>query len=692
MRMRSSIKRRLTLTLMLTTALSLFLACLSFWIYDVITIRKAMVGQATALARVIGLNSAVALTFDDQQAATETLGALSAINLVTAAVIYDYQGEVFAVYVASSESAASFTPPRVQSPGQEFDASHLDVFDQIQSVRQLVGTIFIRWDTRELATRTRWYAAIVFGLLAASFAVTAALSARLQRHVAEPLADLAEGSEAIANGDLFTQVSVVNNDEIGLLAQSFNTMSARLRSVVAVVRRTAGEVTGVSNLLEEAAAGMSQEAGRQNDAIGDTANSVKQLTNSIREVDSNVEKLAESAQRTSSSAIEMDSSIVEIASNMGHLGESINTTSASVQKVATNTHQVVKAVENLQSATDGTLVYLEQLEVSVREVKANAEQSDELSEDSSQEAAKGMTAVDETTEAMAEIATSFGQLKGSVSGLNEKSQAIEEIIQVMVGVAEQTSQLSLNASIIAAQAGEYGRPFAVVASEVSAVADRTRKSTQEIADLIGAVQSEIAAAVEAVKEGSKKVEQGVQRSNLSGSILRQILEKSQNTSQRVRAIVEATQRQSDGLQRVNHAINEVTGIVEEIHHAARDQQSATQEISSAVETIRALGESVHGSTQEQRNGSRLIAEAMVSVTEMIEEIANATNSQTRSSVTIEEALQVFRETAAESIQRSDEMNQMVSTLSERSQKLEREVGHFKIDRETDRQPTIADRE
>jgi len=432
--------------------------------------------------------------------------------------------------------------------------------------------------------------------------------------------------------------------------------------------------------MEEAAAGISQEAERQKNAIGDAAISIEQLVNSIREVNASVENLAENGQRTSSSAIEMDASISEIASNMGRLGEAIDKTSASVQQVTSNTTQVAKAVDTLQVATDGTLHYLEQLKVSVAEVKANAEQSDVLSEDSSQEAAKGLTAMDETRDAMGEIATSFGDLEGSVSRLNEKSQAIEEIVEVINGVAEQTSQLSLNASIIAARAGEHGKSFGVVATAISDVSDRTRSSTREIADLIRGVQVEIALAVEAVTAGSKKVEQGVQRSNLSGSILRQILEKSQKSSERVREIAGAAQRQSADLERVNLAIDEVKGIVEEIHHATGDQQNATAEIGDAIRTIRALGESVYNSTQEQRNGSRLISDAMVSVTEMIDEIASATNSQARSSVTIQEVLEVFRETAAESILRADAMSEMVSTLSERSQKLEREMGRFKTER------------
>ena len=67
----------------------------------------------------------------------------------------------------------------------------------------------------------------------------------------------------------------------------------------------------------------------------------------------------------------------------------------------------------------------------------------------------------------------------------------------------------------------------------------------------------------------------------------------------------------------------------------------------------------------------------MNVTDMINEIASATKSQTSSSVTIHEVLEVFRETAAESILRADAMSQMVSTLSQRSQDLEREMGRFK---------------
>ncbi len=664
---------------MLATGLCLFLACLAFWIYDVLTIRKSMVEQATAIAQVVGLNSAVALTFDDPSAAEETLDALSAVVPVAAAAIYDEGGRVFAVYERESTSGASFEPPRVRAPGQTFGGAYLDLFDRIESAGQPIGMVFLRWDTHALAIRAQWYAMIVLGLLAASLALAVLIASRLQRRVSVPLADLARSSEAIASGDLSARVSVSGSEEIVSLANSFNEMSAGLQGVVVEVRNSTTEVSGVSALLEAVAAGVSQETERQNHAIGDAADSIQRLVESIREVNASVESLAETGQQTSASAVEMGSSISEIASNMGHLGDSIDATSASVQQVAGNTDQVAKAVESLQKATGGALNDLGHLENSVRAVKTNAEKSDVLSEDSSQEAARGLTAMNETNEAMREIAASFGHLEGSVSRLNEKSHAIEAIIEVIDGVAEQTSQLSLNASIIAAQAGEHGKSFGVVANAVSAVSERTRRSTREVVELIRAVQAEIESAVDAVKSGAKKVEHGVERSALSQSVLREILEKSQKTSERVREIADAAQRQSGDLQRVSLAIDRVKDIVEQIHGAMRDQQVAAAEIAAATETIRSLGENVRRSTQEQRKGSRSISEAMVNVTEMIDEIASATKEQTHSSATLQGVIEVFRQTVAESIARSDEMNKMVATLSQRSQKLEREIGRFTID-------------
>jgi methyl-accepting chemotaxis protein len=264
-----------------------------------------------------------------------------------------------------------------------------------------------------------------------------------------------------------------------------------------------------------------------------------------------------------------------------------------------------------------------------------------------------------------------------VSRLAVKSQSIDEIVQVISGVAEQTGLLSLNAAIIAAQAGEHGKAFSVVAEQVSELADRTHRSAREIAELIQAVQEDTTAAVGAVEEGSARVERGVQRSRVAGEVLNQIIEKAEVSTNRVRQIVEATASQSNDLVRVDTAVCEVQEIVSQINQSTHDQHAATKEIAETVENIRNLGTAVRHSTEEQRRGSGLITRAANTITEMVSEIADSTNEQKASSEIIQRALQVFTSVTEETNRGAEAINTSVSTLSDRAKRLQAEIGRFK---------------
>jgi methyl-accepting chemotaxis protein len=503
------------------------------------------------------------------------------------------------------------------------------------------------------------------------------VSARLRRQISLPLAEVVAGSEAIAAGDLSARVVPSTEDEIGVLAHGFNSMAIGLRDLVVQVRQGIGDVSEVSESLQESSGSMSLEAKRQKGAIAETAGSVEQVTASIREVNATIEQVADSARGTSSSILEMDQSISEVADHMDHLSESIDTTSTAVTQVTVNVDQVVQGVETLHQATVGALNLLGELGLSVRQVKDHAEESHALSEDTSQEASKGVIAVDETIAAMRAISSSFRQLESRVSRLAQKSQSIDEIVQVIQDVAERTNMLSLNASIIAAGAGEHGKPFSVVADEVKSLAHRTHRSTEEIAKLIRAVQDDTAAAVTAVEEGSARVEEGVQRSNVAGEVLSKIGGKSEVSTERVHEIVAATGRQTDRLERVEGAMGEVRDIVARIDRSAREQLRASTEIAEAVQAIRGLGAGVRSSTEEQRRGSGVITAEVTHIAERIDLIPGATQAQPESSQTIQDALEVFRHVTEETTRRAEAIRAMVTTLSEHAQQLEREIGRFK---------------
>jgi methyl-accepting chemotaxis protein len=627
---------------------------------------------------VIGINSGVALTFYDPVTASETLSALSAADRVEAAVIYDRDGEPFASYV-SSALGSDFTPPKARTAGHSFGAGRFELTREIAFNGETIGTIYISSNVSELTERAQRYVVIVALLLLAVAGVTLVISSRLRRQVAVPLADLANASAAISDGDLSSEVPVKTGDEIGALAKTFNAMTARLRDIVGQVVQSIGDVGEVSQLLQESGKTMSEESQRQSAAIDETAESIEMLGGSIVEVNTNVTQVSDSARETSSSIVEMDASIISVAEHMDHLAETIESTSAGVIQVASGTDQVVSGVGTLKTASDDAMERLQELRRSVHHVRENARESHTLCDDTSQEASKGMEAVNETITAMNEISKSFGDLEQSVSRLANNSHSIGEILQVIRDVAEQTGMLSLNAAIIAAQAGEHGKAFSVVADEVSSLAGRTHRSTQEIAKLVQAVQDDTAGAVAAAEEGAAKVEMGVERSNVAGAVLAKISEKSRGSTEMVHAIFEASTQQNGDLERVEKAMAEVQEIVAQINRSTLDQQSATSEIAKAVENIRSLGKGVKSSTDEQRRGSRLMTDSVTHVATMIDQIAESTRAQTKSSETIQHALQVFRDVAGETIRRAETLGTMVETLSERSSRLEGVVARFKTE-------------
>ena len=223
---RRTIDKKLTRTILLTTGVGLLLACGAFVAYDVVTLRRSMVEDTRTLARVIAINSAVPLSFIDADAARETLSALSAARNVLGASIYRADGQQFAEYrVDSPRSAMPARPPPGPS-GHRFHDLLLDLHHEIVMEGRVVGKIIIRADTRELTARIERYGLIVCALFLAVAAAAAAASSRLRREVAVPLKELVEGSKAVAGGNLSAHVAVVTDDEIGVLADTFNAMMA----------------------------------------------------------------------------------------------------------------------------------------------------------------------------------------------------------------------------------------------------------------------------------------------------------------------------------------------------------------------------------------------------------------------------------------------------------------------------------
>ncbi|MCK4546426.1 MAG: hypothetical protein KAW17_03200 [Candidatus Eisenbacteria sp.] len=189
----------------------------------------------------------------------------------------------------------------------------------------------------------------------------------------------------------------------------------------------------------------------------------------------------------------------------------------------------------------------------------------------------------------------------SVRNLGSRSGEIGSVVEVIESIADETNLLALNAAIIAAQAGEHGRSFAVVAEEIRELAERTSSSTKEVADLVKSVQDGIGQAAQSIDESAKKVRQSANLGAQAGEIWEQVRKSSEQNARLAEGIVSSSSEQSRDADRLGSAMDGVEGYVTEIAEKIRGRRRAEEEALGRLSALESSLQSV--SSQEGRISS-----------------------------------------------------------------------------------------
>jgi methyl-accepting chemotaxis protein len=285
-----------------------------------------------------------------------------------------------------------------------------------------------------------------------------------------------------------------------------------------------------------------------------------------------------------------------------------------------------------------------------------------LTEQVSAGADEGSAAVADTIEGIAEIRRQTLAAKTVLERLAERIAEIGEIVDVIGGINEETNLLSLNAAIIAAQAGEQGKAFAVVANHVKTLAQRTASSTREIEALIRAVQQESGNAVSAMGAGIDAVEAGVERSRRAGSALDAIRERARQANARVVEISRASHEQSRNSKHVAEAAQRTSAMVQQISEAMSGQSSASENLLRYAESSLDLCGQVQRSIEEQRETTRYIGASISAIHEMIKSIRANTESHSAASESVQEAVSRILEVARKSGSATQELTRRLEEL------------------------------
>ncbi|MEB2517958.1 methyl-accepting chemotaxis protein [Pseudomonas sp. YuFO20] len=243
---------------------------------------------------------------------------------------------------------------------------------------------------------------------------------------------------------------------------------------------------------------------------------------------------------------------------------------SAAEELSAVTEQTSAGVNSQKVETDQVATAMHEMTATVQEVARNAEQASQAAAAADGEARAGDKVVAEAITQIERLASEVVRSTEAMGLLQQESDKIGSVMDVIKAVAEQTNLLALNAAIEAARAGEAGRGFAVVADEVRGLAQRTQKSTEEIEGLVAALQN------------------GTQ----------QVATVMNNSRTLTDSSVALTRKAGASLENITRTVSNIQSMNQQIAAAAEQQSAVAEEISRSIVNVRDVSEQTAAASDE----------------------------------------------------------------------------------------------
>jgi methyl-accepting chemotaxis protein len=525
----------------------------------------------------------------------------------------------------------------------------------------------------EQLKRTLWLA-----MLVGSVAFAGLLWILSRVVLTRPLEEILVAARRMSEADLTQTVTLGGSDELAVLAGALNRIGQGLRDTLARVRAVSEAVGSVIDQLSRSGVQVSSGAATIQSQVTETSRSMADALGTHQEVSAHVEALQRTAEESSTRISEIARRSEEVAEGVEQMAASVQETTAAIDEMTRSILDVSKAIEELGGSTEETSFSIKQMDVSIGQVETNANETARLSEQVSAEAASGVQSLQKTLAGIDRIRESSELAARVIEGLGRRVGEVVAILDVIDEVAEQTNLLALNAAIIAAQAGEQGKGFAVVADEIKELAERTGVSTREISELIARVQDESRNAVEAVEQGVRHVQEGVELGREAETALKRISASANRSTLMVKAIARATVEQARGSRGVTSAVQRIADTVQSVTQSAQAQARGTARITQSAQHMQAVTTDVQRRSQEQAAGSRLITRGLEAMRERVLQLERAQQEQTRGSSGVLKTLEAIRGVSEEQARTVRQLEEAIARLQEEAEVLRGEVRRFRL--------------
>jgi methyl-accepting chemotaxis protein len=337
--------------------------------------------------------------------------------------------------------------------------------------------------------------------------------------------------------------------------------------------------------------------------VRSTLQAASGMTHSFRKMLAETDDLSLRTANRAEVAAQLSTTTDDIAERLREYASTVLETSASIEEMAITFRETSANIADLTASTGQTASSITEITSSIAHVRDHAHRTSEHSEDVRVKAQEGMMAMVATNKVMGDIEEANQESHACINRLAAHSERVGEFLAIIQEVAKQTNLLSLNASIIAAQSGEGGRAFAVVAEEVSALAHRTAQSATGIQLLVQDIRQETSAAQQSVSRGMERAAAGVQTCHRTEDILSTIERYAVEASEMVKKIAQATEEQATGSRLITQEVEKNLQRVQQITRAMQEQERGAAHIVRTLEEMKSLLATITSSVEEQSKGN-----------------------------------------------------------------------------------------
>jgi len=274
----------------------------------------------------------------------------------------------------------------------------------------------------------------------------------------------------------------------------------------------------------------------------------------------------------------LNRSIVSQRQLICSVASTVDQVAAAGEEMSSITIETSQTVEEQRSQTEQVATAMNEMTATVQEVALNITNTASAANEANEQTIEGSHVVQKTIDEINNLAKQVEESAQTINEVEKHSEAINSVLDVIKGVAEQTNLLALNAAIEAARAGEQGRGFAVVADEVRTLAGRTQESTEEINEMIEKLQSGSRMAVEVMERSREQSKLAVEYASKSGMALEIISKAVGEINQMSTQIASAAEEQGTVSEEINRNIFLINEISKQTTEGARETSTASQSL------------------------------------------------------------------------------------------------------------------